>query len=433
MFHKFSYRKFKKNYSFILIIVFIGMALGDRAKITHIGKIPITPNHLAILAVIIYVVFNLLFGYKYFILRSQRKIHLVFFLYAFLMIISLSWSPEVQRGLFTFIRIFTYMIFCLSFMAYLRNIDMNKIFQSLKICILLGIITSIIGIYEFISDNIVFLRELNVYSWGVRRAQSLFFDPNLFALFLGFIFAFLFSDIIIRKFSLLKFISIIIIIGGIFSSGSISGLVLIFTIIFVVSTRIILIKYRHLFIKLILSSIIILIATFILAKAINFDVYFAKRYKQIKSHEYALGGRLTLIKGGLSLFAKYPILGVGLEGFREKFKEVMPPEHKRESLTVSHTLLITVLAELGLIGILILILLFYKILKFPSLKRYLKPNNIDKKEFVLLIATNAFLWGYFVRSFSYGHQLFNTEFWVSIALYFNCLNYIKELKIKKKI
>jgi O-antigen ligase len=71
---------------------------------------------------------------------------------------------------------------------------------------------------------------------------------------------------------------------------------------------------------------------------------------QYRSH--VSEGRFALVKGGLEIWRTAPVLGVGLGSFAKKYEQNLPPSvRKRTRVFISHNTPITVLSELGVVGL----------------------------------------------------------------------------------
>jgi O-antigen ligase len=69
-------------------------------------------------------------------------------------------------------------------------------------------------------------------------------------------------------------------------------------------------------------------------------------------------GRARLVKGGVELWRTAPVVGVGVGSFAQAYGETLPERTRRKTrVVISHTAPVTVLAELGLVGIGLLALL----------------------------------------------------------------------------
>jgi O-antigen ligase len=73
-----------------------------------------------------------------------------------------------------------------------------------------------------------------------------------------------------------------------------------------------------------------------------------------------LGQRIALIATGLEMYRDHPILGAGLGAFQsvalEQYKDLLP--YEGSSATLSHTSLVTIMAELGTVGLVLTVLIY---------------------------------------------------------------------------
>jgi O-antigen ligase len=85
-----------------------------------------------------------------------------------------------------------------------------------------------------------------------------------------------------------------------------------------------------------------------------FNPYFSKRVDTFKFGFNAAGARPYLVEAGLNMFRDHPLAGVGAGGYQASFEQdyysYKDPKIKA-NVTMSHTSLVTILAELGAIGI----------------------------------------------------------------------------------
>ena len=97
-------------------------------------------------------------------------------------------------------------------------------------------------------------------------------------------------------------------------------------------------------------------ALLVLAAAGVFAVnpYFAKRVDTLALGFDAAGARPYLVKAGLQMFADHPATGVGAGGYQRSFEDdyiAYKDERIKANVTISHTSLVTLAAELGAIGL----------------------------------------------------------------------------------
>ncbi len=85
-----------------------------------------------------------------------------------------------------------------------------------------------------------------------------------------------------------------------------------------------------------------------------FNPYFAKRINTFTFGFEAAGARPYLVEAGLNMFTDHPVTGVGAGGYQQAFQDdyydYKDPKIKA-NVTISHTSLVTIMAELGLIGL----------------------------------------------------------------------------------
>jgi O-antigen ligase len=88
------------------------------------------------------------------------------------------------------------------------------------------------------------------------------------------------------------------------------------------------------------------VAAVALAVVFAQDLHLTSRHAVHRSS----GGRLKLVRGGLSMFADRPVWGFGSGSFAERFRE---REHvgSPQAATASHTIPVTVAAEQGVLGL----------------------------------------------------------------------------------
>ena len=93
-----------------------------------------------------------------------------------------------------------------------------------------------------------------------------------------------------------------------------------------------------------------------------FGLSFIERLSTFGEGLGVLGGRLFLIQGGWRIFLDHPLYGVGLAGFQDAFQGPYFTYHYllEYRLSLSHTDAITILAELGILGAIVVTFLFYR-------------------------------------------------------------------------
>lgn len=233
----------------------------------------------------------------------------------------------------------------------IQSIDKPKDFALIfKAIVLIAVILSIEGIFEYV---------FNYHLWmdKGRRASATYLDPNIFARLLNFAIVML---LILRlnKVYIIKpqFMDISIVLCSITLLFTVSrqGMATLFLTLFIVS----LFMEKKIRRYMLLILIILLIITIpVLTQMMT--------TRQDSPELYDIGGRAGLLLGGALMFIGSPIFGVGAGGFQavmiDKYLKLLT--WGIDSSTLSHTYVVTVLAEMGLIGFIIFcvfIFVFYR-------------------------------------------------------------------------
>jgi O-antigen ligase len=85
------------------------------------------------------------------------------------------------------------------------------------------------------------------------------------------------------------------------------------------------------------------------------------RFRSITSGDESLGSRSYLIRAGWQMFLDHPLFGVGLNGYRDALEDAYSsflPQNA--TIFLSHSTVITIMAELGLLGLAVLALLVFR-------------------------------------------------------------------------
>lgn len=115
-----------------------------------------------------------------------------------------------------------------------------------------------------------------------------------------------------------------------------------------------------------------------------FSPFFTKRLDTFTFGVEASGARPYLVKAGLNMFADHPVTGVGAGGYQTSFEDdyfrYKDPKIKA-NITLSHTSLVTILAELGAIG---LAALGFLVVRWALYMRGLMPQAPAETRAVLI-------------------------------------------------
>lgn len=208
-----------------------------------------------------------------------------------------------------------------------------------------------LAVYQYKTGNLLFLQEH--YQAGLlRQINVTFVDTNIFARFMviGAVACLLLGlSARERRAKWLYQGAFLLIVANIGLSMSRSGLL---TFVLVMLLLMILIGWKRVGLWL-LPTVSAGLVYILINPAL------ASRLATIKAGIGALDEqRLYLIKAGLDMFQHHKVYGIGLGGYGQEFIKTYLSNYRVEGgATLSHTTVITIAAELGIIGLLALIVL----------------------------------------------------------------------------
>lgn len=212
-------------------------------------------------------------------------------------------------------------------------------------------VLAVVGIYQQATGQFFWNPGLGLF--GERRINTTFADPNHFARFLleGIVVAMMLWFFVGRraKFwfllpALALSITTLVFTG---SRGAwVVGAVALPAAIMALPIE------RALRLRLVGMGAALLVVAAIVVSA--FNPWFAKRLNTFTFGFEAAGARPYLVQAGLKMFTDHPLTGVGTGGYQRAFQDDYyrykdPKIHA--NVTISHTSMVTLVAELGLIGL----------------------------------------------------------------------------------
>jgi O-antigen ligase len=212
-------------------------------------------------------------------------------------------------------------------------------------------VLAIAGVYQQITGNFFWNEGLGLF--GERRINTTFADPNHFARFLleGIVVALALWFFVERRVKLLLLAP----------TMALSLLTLVFTgsrgawIVGAVALPVMVMALpieRALRLRMLgMGAALLVVAALVVAA---FSPFFTKRVNTFTFGVEASGARPYLVKAGLNMFADHPLTGVGAGGYQTSFEDdyyrYKDPKIKA-NVTISHTSLVTLMAELGVVGL----------------------------------------------------------------------------------
>jgi putative inorganic carbon (hco3(-)) transporter len=274
-------------------------------------------------------------------------------------------APSGSRALFEVIRLTTHILILVmsaSLLDSAKRIELAMKSFLLSVCGL-----ALLGLYQYVTGDFFWNKAL--ISTDFRRINVTFSDPNIFARYLAIVT--IVSWVLLAakwRWKWLLRISLGASLLALFFTFSRSGWLLLpvgMAIYFWYSSD----RERG---KVGTQALVIAgitTALFLTTAALK------QRAETLSAGVGALDARLDLIKTGVQIYSDHPILGVGLGGFETialRDYSGFLPQHGRY-VTLSHTALVTVMAELGTVGLILTLWIFIAV--FISFRRIRNRNS----------------------------------------------------------
>lgn len=323
-------------------------------------------------------------------------------LYAFSLLNTSDFSGAAQE----LARLISHLVLLALVVIYVR--DRQTLRWTLLALVASGLLLALIGLFQQATDTYLWNEALGTR--GIRR-NATFVDPNIYARFLvvtmvvaGALFfgersrfRYLYSAAFLCAGLALPFTSS--------RSNWVAAAVVLPLLVLAlpITSR----RKLHL---LVLGAL--LTAAFLLGVT-AFEPELADRFNTLLSGEEAIGVRSGLLEAGWAMFLDHPVFGVGVDGF-----EVAVQGAYNDYLTtgstvyVSHTALITVLAELGIVGLLVLALLVYRLGRLLW-RLYAGAGAYDK---AMVAGIGGALVAVLVSGQTEGRMLEEPYLWLSLGL-----------------
>jgi len=300
---------------------------------------------------------------------------------------SLIYSPDRETGLINGIRF----LFLIIFTGYVFNVLSSSKYIVAIVSMLAGIavLLAAFAVTETILNPQIAIQNLTEGSMRVQRASvgALYHDPNRFAAILFLPAAFTFSVINSQmelKYKMIGAFCFVILLAGLFSTFSRSGFLSFILIVLIIVG---LFKNWKIFFLFSAAGLMVILAIPELRDALMinlerlFEVLFGRR-------DDSSGIRVMLGIAGIQMFIDSYMIGVGFEGFSERFTSYFTLQ---ESIGVyePHNITYTMMAELGLLGLFFYLFYLYVISYHAWQNVKLAESPLEKVIAVTLIASFA--------------------------------------------
>lgn len=333
--------------------------------------------------------------YRHYVgIKFSTPINKYVFLYIGFALFTLIWSPNKESG-------FIYLLTTLAlffFFLYIKNFVIKDSHYKYIVYVLIGIsvFISIIAFYQLLTFDPWHIAQAvqSESDEKILRAAGTFQDPNVAATYLMVALLFSFSmvfysnigkmpKVIILGASLISF-------GGLIATFSRTGWVAFTVGIFM------LVLFQKNKKNIIYLFAAILVFMFILVFFTKYGEFITQRVVTIFDimGDISVRTRVFMAVSGIWMFLDYPIFGIGYRAFPVMYDYYMHPLTPQIILYMkeSHTLLITLIAEMGIIGVSIVFLWFRRVFidNFANIRKSVTPigRAIQIGCFVNFVALN---------------------------------------------
>jgi O-antigen ligase len=271
--------------------------------------------------------------------------------------VSLLWSKDPRQGaieLLFFILPFGLLTIVLARLVWSRAWVLTLYVQ----LALMGLVVAVIGIVQYETRNIFWnpkVRVDNAYapSGWFYRVNSVFYDPSIYGRFL--VIAILASLVVVLRrrgdplWAVAAGLTIVITWMGLLPSFSQSS----FVALLVATTLCAVLVWRWRSLALVGVAAVALVLAGIASPQIRHRI----EGKSSSSLSGVTSGRSTLVSRGGKVAVHHPLIGVGVGGFRRAYADLAHLKGKHPKAAASHTTPITVAAETGIPGLILLLAL----------------------------------------------------------------------------
>lgn len=272
----------------------------------------------------------------------------------------------------------------------------------------IAVATALIALLQFATRSIWWnttLKQGNTYN-RFFRTNGIFFDPNILGRFLALAIIVALAYLVVtddRAQTWIVAAAIVVIAAGLIVTFSRSSALMLLVGLVILGLRAFGAK------RTIAVTLIALALT--AGPALGLSKNVRDKTTSMVGIAKASEGRARLVKGGVELWRQEPVRGVGIGSFAQRYAETLPArERRRTRVVISHTAPITVLAELGLIGIGLFAALILG--TFIGLVRGIRKGPSRAMSLITILAA---LCGIFVHSVLYSAFFEDPYVWVLLA------------------
>lgn len=394
-----------------VMLIAVGTLLGNIMHLIPDGAVPVTLFQLFLAAAVVSIFFRRLIERDFQFRMMGFEAEIILFLS--LIYLSLIWTPNAPGGFMEGLRVTISIFF-----VYIVFNEVKRISEMKFVLTAMVVVAVLLGAHA-VYQNVTNVADAiqNVLGGGhlmrgrVTGTES---DPNRFATMFFIPLAFTASIILSNAKPLHKFFAFgafVIMSGGLIVTYSRSAWVGAILMLIIIAWY-----YRNvkLFAYLAIIIVIVLAAfpqfTFTLLNA-------AQRFLDITAGASDDSSRIRLLLGiaALNMFLDSFMLGVGFRGFPESFTNYFSV-HESIGVIEPHNVVYTVLAELGIVGLILFTFIILKIIRTAWLN--VKLSETDDEKIIALTCFSSIV-AYFVFYQFYGGGLNDNNFWLITGLTFS--------------
>lgn len=335
-------------------IQFDGSGIGDRmarATVLNAGR-------MAIVGLAVYWVVTARGGWERPIVAAAERMLLPALALLALFVLGISWSIDREQSIIFTLALAINMTFFLLIPVLVTDR------ASLRLCVLalVGMMTllALVGIYEQATNHFLWRPELGLLS--ERRINATFKDPNIYAriLVISMVLALAGSFGLAKRWRLTALAAVYLpsLLALVFTNSR-TGFLLAAGAIPL--TLLLMPVSRRTRTAAIVAGAVAMPVLLVVAE-VALDATFVDRLESLRNPSEAIGARRFLIDAAWAMFRDYPLHGVGPGGFQAAFQGPYQQFNLNPdaNVSLSHTEVLTILAELGVIGAAIVGFLFYR-------------------------------------------------------------------------
>lgn len=296
-----------------------------------------------------------------------------------------------------------YLLFPLFFLSFLDKRFSYRVMSAFILGMLFSELISYAIRFEFL-PHVLYVQSYEIYT-ALIHDPSPFFKHTDHNIGLAIVVALLLYQLLNKKLSItVKLISIFFIITASLNMtfiGSRTGYIMYLFLV----TVVLLITYRKNIKKAILLALIGLIPIVFIAynystminKRVNRTITSINKIIYEDNYSSSIGKRIGATKYSLIVIKENPILGVGTGDYMDELRNSLPPEHEFiGEISQPHNVYIKTLLQFGIVGLLALFFLFYRLFTYKDCDSYNKGIIVILTSAVMLFMLPGKFYGYFV-------------------------------------